>query len=375
MATGLSTKTVADSDWVLEFCNIRSAWALTPNAGGKRKGEGVVIAHPDTGYTRHPELFEGERVLTEDGQKFFDEPGLTSEDPLRGPPFPLAVPGHGTGTSSVMMSGEANSVIGVAPLVKIVPYRVANGVILKDATDSNLANAINHAVKLKDREPSPIDVGVISISLGRPRLGVEQVIKNALAAARKAGIVICGAAGQLLPLLPNSIFRPAFPGCDANAIGVGACTVTYEELHGGFYGPDIDITAPGFDIWCASSERGNPTRYSVHQSWGTSHSAAIVAGACALWQAHWGRRWLIERYGADNILDLFRIALTCSADTRDDTWDTANRGAGVLDVEALLKLDLTKLSSERLLKLASEDSKTPLKESSMAVRLSAFHDE
>ena len=39
-------------DWAAVLCRVRRAWALP----GKPTGKGVRIAHPDTGYTGHPEL-------------------------------------------------------------------------------------------------------------------------------------------------------------------------------------------------------------------------------------------------------------------------------------------------------------------------------
>ena len=404
MATGLPPNmTDADNEWALRFCNIKAAWTQTPNPGGKSKGEGIVVAHPDTGHTRHPELRKGGRLLIDDGKNFYDENRSTTEDPLLGM-FPLDFPSHGTGTASVIMSAEGHPftgqapdpdfeedyfmnvpgypykyssaafVTGVAPLAKVIPYRITNTVFLGEPESAALAKAIHHATGLRDRDPSPLDVGVISISLGRDGRGVERNIQTALFEARMRGTVVCGAAGQFLEYVASG-FPPAFPGNDPSAISVGACDYMHGELTTGFYGEAIDITAPGVNIWRAWAESGGPTKFSVSQGTGTSHATAVVAGACALWQAHWGRKWLIDKYGAENILDLFRIALTCSADTLNDTWDTARRGAGVLDVEALLKLDLTKLSGDRFVRLLAADIKTPLREFSASFRSSAFYDE
>jgi hypothetical protein len=68
---------------------------------------------------------------------------------------------------------------------------------------------------------------------------------------------------------------------------------------------------------------------------GTSYATAIVAGACALWQAHHGRANLIRDYGLPLIFDLFKKVLKDSCDKPQD-WDTAKYGAGVLDAVALL---------------------------------------
>ena len=86
----------------------------------------------------------------------------------------------------------------------------------------------------------------------------------------------------------------------------------------GHYGPEVDITAPGLYIWRAVSTKAvNGVRaYKVAPSEGTSYATALVAGACALWQAHHGRTNLIATYGRSLIFDLFRWALFTSCDTR-----------------------------------------------------------
>ena len=74
------------------------------------------------------------------------------------------------------------------------------------------------------------------------------------------------------------------------------------------------------------------------QSSGTSYGVAHVAGAAALWLAYHGRDRLLARYGARNLLAAFVIVLRATA-RRPQGWDAA-LGAGILDVEALLKAKL-----------------------------------
>ena len=52
MATGLPAGLSDDNnEWVLDFSNFRSAWTRFGT-----RGAGITIAHPDTGWTLHPEL-------------------------------------------------------------------------------------------------------------------------------------------------------------------------------------------------------------------------------------------------------------------------------------------------------------------------------
>src|SRR3972149_6542542 len=55
-----------DPEWGLSVCEVQAAWNLRPPPQGKRWGEGVLIGHPDTGYTDHPEIDDPERLLVRD---------------------------------------------------------------------------------------------------------------------------------------------------------------------------------------------------------------------------------------------------------------------------------------------------------------------
>lgn len=377
MPTGLPPGKTADHpDWVVDFCNFRAAWLLPPKPGGKSMGEAIIVIHPDTGFTIHPELMKGDRYLIDKAKNFID-PGQPAVDELRksglvvieqeGVAKYLAkptttyqerFPSHGTATASVIMSeeghpnrddpnqfpnySEINSVTGVAPRVKVIPIKVTETVVLWAQQSIDLAKAINYAVSLSksstilDNDNSQI--GVISISLGGMNsIAGRSPLKTALEAAKNAGIVVVASAGQLNDTF-GKLFSPAYPGSDSNTICAAACGPNHERYIKGLYDGSVDITAPGDKVWEARAERvpGFLNNYFVDQSDGTSYSAAIVAGACALWQAHHGRANLLNTYGPELIFDLFKKVLRDSCHTPAG-WDTARRGAGVLDAEMLLK--------------------------------------
>lgn len=395
MASGLQGgRTDSEREWVLEFCGFEyplgdprrpGAWDIPPKPTGKSRGEGITIIHPDTGYSDHPELIKGGRYLTDNryAKNFIlsevvpGNPNLrqTARDNLRG-----MQPGHGTSTASLMNSERGhpnispvhtpefptyterfeNFVSGVAPMAQVIPCRITDSVILNDTNCSGLSRAIAYAISL-----DPEKVGVISVSLGRyKRLKEEDDIKYEslshnlrimLRVARKLGIVVCAAAGQL-KMMPNfPRIRVAFPASDPNTICVAGCDYQYGKLLDGFYGPEVDITAPGINIWKADvippGDGWGVSKYVVDQGRGTSYATAIVAGACALWQAHHGRKYLIDTYGRDLIFDLFKKVLQDSC-YKPQNWDSANRGAGVLDAVALLnhplppKSEIERLKSE-----------------------------
>jgi serine protease len=278
MTTGLRTKTVQDEDWHIEFCDFSAAWALSPpRPQGKQEGDGVVVVHPDTGYTDHPEI-KSSRYLSQKpvGRNFFRSIGYMRSPEVRNAEDDLTgeSKSHGTKTASMLISGKgapnsaefpsynaAKAIWGVAPKVQVIPYRVTDLVMLTDATTIALTEAILYATtKLNTQE-----VGVISISLGRSSLwGVEDESRmiDALKEARKKGIVVCAAAGQLLRTwLGPDMGTPAFPARDPNAICVAGCQPDkdYSAIPSGFLGSEVDITAPAFDVWIAKSVKGGPS--------------------------------------------------------------------------------------------------------------------
>lgn len=356
MATGLPTGVGAgNQEWVLDFSNIREAWQLLD---GKPDVESVYIAHPDTGYTDHPELDTKNYIKNPKIAENCQKPGFYAKDDLISGIG--SFPSHGTSTASVIVSPRgsrsvlidkpedarfaANSVkafvTGVAPKSVLIPFKVTSSVLLMDATDEAICKAIYSSIRLKKSEHA-INVGVMSISLGRPKFFFEAKLNNALKAARDNGIIVIAAAGQAFSWPP---LAPTFPGSSEHTICVAACDSSGQKLSTGFYGPEVDISAPGVDVWRAESfrkSRFSPPSYQVNPSTGSSYATAITAGACALWLAYHGRENLIGEYGSKLMLTLFRRCVTGSADAPTG-WVDDERGSGILDVEKLLSYKLPK---------------------------------
>jgi hypothetical protein len=138
-------------NWALQLCQAPQAWSTRRPRGGKAQGDGILIGHPDTGYTLHPQL-DSSRVLARDGRDFEDGDANPS-DPLVG-----KSPGHGTATGSVIISGVDSDVTGVVPQAKLIPLRVTKSVVL--FSYGKLTEAIYFA--------SDNGHHVLSISLGGP---------------------------------------------------------------------------------------------------------------------------------------------------------------------------------------------------------------
>ena len=377
--TGLLNKTrngvpidINDPEWPLYFCNVKEAWT-------KSKGKGINIWHTDTGYTIHPELIAGDRVLDKRGSSFFPrifgvQAQRDASDLMDG-----IHNGHGTHTGALIMSGEGHPsssgnfpnytpskfVSGFAPEAFLIPARVTNtpilefprlGYVLEWLAGSgvgavpSLTAAIRKAAGINmylmslmaaiPSDPSSVDdqISVISISLGA--FINNPALAAAIGEARKAGIVVIAAAGQdwmdpdsdFFETI-NHILPVAYPGQYPETISVAACTHQFEKYKIGLYGPEVDVTAPGVLIWKArvrGGQGGSPFEFDIFQDHGTSFSVAFTAGACALWFGYHGRAALLNRYGikdsagkivdATKIGEAFRTSLLSSCDRNPAPW-------------------------------------------------------
>lgn len=345
-------------------------------------GEAIAIVHPDTGWTRHPELLKGNRYewgaqpLSRNFRRGEEHEG--AKDPLRRH-WELHKPSHGTAVASVMIGGfgpdgsggtdgstpllpeyeelaDADFASGVAPLAHVIPQRVVDHVVLTSADSVALARAIMLATRVSGGQQ---EVGVISISIGGPMKGTPARLKlsRALRDARRSGIITCAAAGQFARGA-SRILPVAFPGRSVHTICAAACDHEYRMLPDGFYGSEVDITVPGAGIAVArTAPRASvtdPPEYGYDRfAEGTSYSTGMLAGACALWLARHGRAELIARYGKPLMLDAFKLSVFRSCDRRGGDWDRKH-GHGVLDVTELLRPELDDLPTRREVQVLSD---------------------
>jgi serine protease len=293
-------------DWAAVLCRVRRAWALP----GRPTGTGVRIAHPDTGYTGHPEL-DAQALRPDLGYDFVDN-DPDPVDPLGG-----FSPGHGTATGSVIVSADDAQVVGFAPDAGLVPLRVNDSVV--HFSWRRLCEALYWAVAR--------NCHVASMSLGGPWGGFG-ALETAVRYATERGLILVSAAGNYWPCV-------VYPACYPEVIAVGACNAARKRWSGSSPGIEVDISAPGESVWRARTKRDGT--YSVERSSGTSYATAHVAASGALWLAHrggWGK--LRNRYGAAGIGGVFKEALQSSAQ-KPAGWDSDDDGAGILDAAALLE--------------------------------------
>jgi hypothetical protein len=215
-------------DW-LGISGDNSAW-----------GAGVVVAVLDTGVTANP-AFSSK---------------ISAINLVELPSDPSAQNGHGTGVAS-MIIGNGSLTPGVAPGASIVSVRVAND--LGQSDSFLLAQGIVAAVDAGAR--------LINISLGSP--GDSALVRNAIEYARSAGSMIIAAVGN------NGVGKVSYPAANDGVIAVGAVDAAGNHLDFSNTGPQLALSAPGFEVNAAWS--GDQAAIVS----GTSFSSPIVAGAIA----------------------------------------------------------------------------------------------
>jgi serine protease len=317
-----------DVDWSLDMVRVFEAWD-TYFPGSDTPGAGIVIGHPDTGFRPHPEI--ASVVLSAKGFDFVDDDNDATDPMPEEPGTLIPNPGHGTATSSVIVSPKGaqgsyqtkdangrSEIRGIAPGARLIPLRVANTVVL--FSTRKLARAIEYAA----------DNGahVISISMG----GLFSFrLKSAISYAQKRGVIVCAAAG-------NQVRFVVWPAAYDEVIAVAACNVDGKVWRGSSRGSKVDVTAPGESVWRAHVDKRTGA-FEIGRGSGTSYAVATTAGVAALWLARHGRDALAREYGLEKIPFIFNQILRESA-RRPSGWDTDRFGTGIVDATKTLAAPL-----------------------------------
>ncbi|MFE2615407.1 type VII secretion-associated serine protease mycosin [Micromonospora chalcea] len=282
------------SQWHLKYLQAPKAHTLS-------RGEGVVVAVPDSGVAPHPDLTQSLMPGTD-----IIPGGSGSGQGDRD--------GHGTGMAGLIAANGRNTqgALGIAPNAKILPIYTSPA--HEDGTSAALALAIRYAIKNHAQ--------VISVSL---TAGADVELQQAVKAALSANIVVVAAAGNTSesPLI-------GYPAREPGVIAVGG--VDREGRHAAISvaGPEIDVVAPAVDIYSTGLNGG----YRVGT--GTSDATAIVAGAAALIRSKY------PNLPAQEVAHrLTATAVDKGPPGRDDQY-----GYGVIDLVAALTADVPPLGFE-----------------------------
>jgi subtilisin family serine protease len=204
-------------------------------------GDNVLVAVIDSGIdVAHPELA-----------------GIVagSYDAISGDTRP-----HPHGTAVAGAIAAHGTLIGVAPRVRLLAIRAFGAGAEQEGTTFGILSGLDWAVAHGAR--------VVNMSFAGP---ADPALQDALAKARRKGLVLIAAAGNAGPKSP-----PLYPGADPNVIAV---TATDRDDHlfaqanrGGY----IALAAPGVDVLAPAPGAA------MQLATGTSVAAAHVSGIAAL---------------------------------------------------------------------------------------------
>ena len=196
------------------------------------KGEGIVVGHPDTGYTRHAEIFETPpRVRVADSFDFV----LRTPDAVD--PLEAGNPGHGTTTASVIMSATGGA--GAHVRVGRRPGgddRAAAGHAARRAARLRPARG-GHPLRHRPGLPRHLDEP-------RRRRRRRGALERAIAYAVGEGVVVLAAAGNVWPWV-------VYPARYDQVIACAACNCQRAVWSKSASGDTVDVTAPGESVWVA----------------------------------------------------------------------------------------------------------------------------
>jgi len=228
-----------DQQWYLPNIEAPDAWDIS-------LGKDVIIALVDSGVDLdHEDMVDN---ILPDGWDF----GNDDDDPND-------EYGHGTQVCGVIAAIQNNNlgISGIAPESKILPLKISeSGVPIASAVAEAILYASDHGAKIIN----------LSLQLG----GDPQVVTDAVDYAVTNGVLLVAAAGQD----PRGPVR--FPANLENVMAVSAADDTNGLWFNSNYGPEIELTAPGEDIYTTKLGGGHIT------SSGTSLSAPMVSAVAAL---------------------------------------------------------------------------------------------
>ena len=360
-----------DTEWHLRKMNVFEAWQQVPSASGGQQGAGIVIGHPDSGWRSHPEYDElnpnqGRIDINRAHNVFHGTTGPDAAVHETAPQNKANNLTHGTATGSLMVSAPAGpgtttvenvpqpgegananiEVTGIVPQAQVLPVKCITSVVL--IGDTNVAHAMEYLITQ--------NVDVISISLGgTPHHALEDIISEAV---REHNIIVICAAGQINTIEDHETFfyhdTVMEPAAYQETIAVAATTVHDKPWADTFRGRNVDISAPGHNVWFADFKEDGTQQ--INYGSGTSFSAALVASIAALWLGFHGKRNLLQRYqGAGiSLSSVFRQLIKETARRPriidrtpygeifdiDEPWNEELFGAGIIDAQALLNAPL-----------------------------------
>lgn len=260
-------------NWALEQLRAPQAWRHTSSG---MPGYGVQIAQIDTGWVAHeiwdPHGGQPSNLVTDFQRNFVPGEGHYDARDREGEYY-----GHGLRTASVMVAPQVKgrALMGVVYSARVVPIRAMASVVLTPLS-TPVVRALRYATELATDH-----LGVISMSFG----GVPpRVMLQAIGTAFKANKILVAASGQGRNNTNLPGWVAVYPALDSRVFGVAGSAPGDEEWEPSSWFPtwphrSVHASAPAGGVRVATTGgRSNYTR-----GYGTSYSAAYVAGVAAMW--------------------------------------------------------------------------------------------
>ncbi|MGC8933217.1 MAG: S8 family peptidase [Candidatus Methanodesulfokora sp.] len=266
IARALEFSEYQDVLWNVKMINASKVWdSYYPVVGWSSLGNGVKVAVLDTGidYT-HPELIGKVAWCAYTvGTKTYTGTKLSNCADRNG---------HGTHVSGIIAS-TINNVgnAGVAPNVTLYAVKVLNNAGY--GTYSDIAEGIILAVKGPDGTVGTADdAKILSMSLGGS--SDSSVLHDAVIWAYNNNAIIVAAAGNEGDGDPTTD-NVAYPARYSEVIAVAAIDSNYNVPSWSSDGPEVDVAAPGVNIYSTYKNSGYATLSGT--SMATPHVSATIA--------------------------------------------------------------------------------------------------
>ncbi len=255
-ATPAHAESVREKQWHLSAMKAEQMWRTST-------GEGVTVSVIDTGVDDEIADLRG-RVLP--GKDMAPaEPGDARTDyEGHGTSMALLIAGAGKGS-------RGNGTLGLAPGAKILPIRLPDY-----GLDANRhTKASNEEFSRGIRVAADSGAKIINISMGTIK-GSEQLTAAVKYALGKGALVFASTGNE-----GTSALR--YPAATPGVAAVGAVGKDLRKTKESQYGPQVDVAAPGDEIFTACPNgKGGPC-----EGHGTSAATALASASAALiWSKH-----------------------------------------------------------------------------------------
>ena len=300
----------SDREWNLKSTRVRKAWG---QAG--ERGAGVKIAQPGAGWLVHKAFGD-----TNNRGNGTDDVSPSNANHTARPDVTRAV----NAVSSVMIAEFFEGVSGAAPGAELVNLPMSFGAL--ETSRQLSVSSVDLAQSIRTALDRGCHICVLpSLDACPPILArsIEHAVANNMLI-----VVSAGSVGSDTPITQME-----------GTITVSGCDQADAPIESARRGDAVDVVAPARGVWCADPF-DNDCALAPFE--GTGLAAGQVAGIAALWLAHNGAA-KVAGHCQDIGVTMHTLFLRCVQETarRPNGWDTDRDGCGVIDAQALMRLDPT----------------------------------